>query len=91
MPRPKRDAESSSSNSAIAAVSPEATAALLSGLSGRRAAVSSHGDVIPETLDHLADRGMRFNDRFDCKKGSTWVLRPDGTQFTDAWYVAPGL
>ena len=34
---------------------------------------------------------MRFNDRFDCKKGSTWVLRPEGTQFTDAWYVPPGL
>lgn len=68
---------------------PEATAALLSGLSGGRAAVSSHGDVIPEALDHLARRGMRFHDRFDCKKGSTWVIRPQGTQFTDAWYVRP--
>lgn len=69
---------------------PEATAALLSGLSGGRAAVASHGDVIPEALDHLARRGMRMNDRFDCRKGSTWVIRPGGTQFTDAWYVKPG-
>lgn len=69
---------------------PQATAALLSGLSGRRAAVSSHGDVIPEGLDHLARRGMTIHDRFDCKKASIWVLRPEGAHFTDAWYVPPG-
>jgi 8-oxo-dGTP pyrophosphatase MutT (NUDIX family) len=70
--------------------SPKATAALLSGLSGRRSAVSSHGDVIPAALDHLATRGMQLHDRFDCKKGSVWALRPDRAHFTDAWYVPPG-
>jgi len=69
--------------------SPPATAALLSGLSGVRAVVSSHGDVIPAALDQLRRRGMRLRDRFDCKKGSTWVLQPDRAHFTDAWYVPP--
>lgn len=69
--------------------SPKATAALLSGLSGRRAAVSSHGDVIPAALELLAERGMELHDGFDCKKGSVWALRPDRTHFTDAWYVGP--
>lgn len=68
---------------------PEATAALLSGLSGMRAAVSSHGDVIPPALGELVDQGMRLRDRFDCKKASTWVLSPDKAQFTDAWHVEP--
>lgn len=69
--------------------SPKATAALLSGLSGSRTAVSSHGDVIPAALDHLARRGMTIHDRFDCKKGSVWALRPDRAHFTDAWYAGP--
>lgn len=67
----------------------QATAALLSGLSGMRAAVSSHGDVIPPALQELANQGMRLHDRFDYKKASTWVLRPDKAHFTDGWYVEP--
>ncbi len=51
--------------------------------------LSSHGDVIPELVLHLAERGVELRDGPAWKKGSTWVLEREGGLFTVARYVPP--
>jgi phosphohistidine phosphatase SixA/8-oxo-dGTP pyrophosphatase MutT (NUDIX family) len=53
------------------------------------AVLSTHGDVIPELVLHLADRGLELRDPPAWKKGSTWVLEREGGLFTAARYLAP--
>lgn len=48
--------------------------ALLGELAGSVAVLSSHGDVIPELLDHLSGRGMELLSPFEAKKASTWIV-----------------
>lgn len=68
---------------------PKATMALLKELSSTRAAVVTHGDVIFNALQHLANEGMRLKPPVDAKKASIWVLRaPDGT-FSKGEYIPP--
>lgn len=64
-------------------------ASLLAEVAGTTAVLCSHGDVIPTALDVLASTGVRFNSRFDCKKGSTWAVAHDGSRFTEADYLEP--
>jgi 8-oxo-(d)GTP phosphatase len=52
------------------------------------AVLCSHGDVIPELVDHLIAEGMEAVGR-DCKKGSTWILDRDGPKFTRGTYLPP--
>lgn len=52
------------------------------------AAICSHGDLIPDLLNHLIAEGMEAVGR-DCKKGSTWVLDRDGAGFARATYLPP--
>src|SRR4051794_998763 len=40
-------------------------------------ALCSHGDVIPETIGALAQRGCEFLSEPDWRKGSVWVLGRD--------------
>ncbi len=52
------------------------------------AVLCSHGDVIPELIDHLIGEGLEAVGR-DCKKGSTWVLERNGPSFVRGTYLPP--
>ncbi len=64
--------------------------ALVRSLACDKAALCTHGDVIPEVLVALADE-----DRLDLgpdprqAKGSAWVLEANGGRFVKATYVPP--
>lgn len=56
-------------------------------------AACSHGDVIPEVIETLAQAGTTITGR-GCAKGSVWVLEHDGDGWASARYVdrsAPAL
>jgi phosphohistidine phosphatase SixA len=50
--------------------------------------LSSHGDLIPDLLNHLIGEGMEAVGR-DCKKGSTWVLERTGSRYVRGTYLPP--
>jgi exopolyphosphatase/guanosine-5'-triphosphate,3'-diphosphate pyrophosphatase len=62
---------------------------LVRSLGRRGGALCSHGDVIPDMLLALEDRGLRFEAEFRCEKGSIWVLDGSGSQPDRASYVPP--
>ncbi len=66
----------------------QAALSLLRALGGWVVACS-HGDVIPEILQALVERGLILRDEPACKKASTWVLERDGGLFTEARYRPP--
>lgn len=68
---------------------PRATRELVRSLANTTAALSSHGDVLPNLLDLLiAEDGLDLPSDYPCAKGSTWVLRDDGGRLT-AEYLPP--
>lgn len=54
---------------------------------GDTAVLSTHGDVIPDLLSELRVNGTNFHHTLTWPKGSTWVLRGNGGQWTDADFV----
>lgn len=60
--------------------------ALLDDLGDADVALCSHGDVIPDLVNHLIGEGMDASGR-DAKKGSTWVLTHDGRRFVRGQYL----
>ena len=65
---------------------------LLKEVSKSEVVLSTHGNIIPVVLDHLAGWGVTFHDAPQVwQKGSVWMLETDdeGT-FTDARYLPPG-
>ncbi len=54
-----------------------------------RAAVCTHGNMIPAALQHLERAGMQMVDPFDSQKGSFWVATTPEGQQTQARYVPP--
>ena len=52
------------------------------------AVLCSHGDLIPDLIDHLMAEGMEAVGR-DCKKGSAWILEREGARFVRGTYVPP--
>jgi phosphohistidine phosphatase SixA len=42
------------------------------------AVLCSHGDVIADTIDALIRRGLVIDGQPDWRKGSLWVIEPDG-------------
>jgi phosphohistidine phosphatase SixA len=52
------------------------------------AVLCSHGDLIPDLLNHLIAEGMEAVGR-DCKKGSTWLLERNGDHFVRGTYLPP--
>jgi 8-oxo-dGTP diphosphatase len=69
---------------------PGAVARLLAAVAGTTTAVCSHGDVIPEALEQLQGRGVKFQGPAgQCRKGSTWSIVHDGSRFTEALYFPP--
>lgn len=67
----------------------KATRDLLRGLIGTNAVLCSHGDVIPEVMNWMIDKGMTLKGDFDCKKGSTWEITVRGGVFHKARYLPP--
>lgn len=63
--------------------------ALLNELAGSVSVLSSHGDVIPDLLQHLTRRGMELLSPFEAKKGSIWVVEVEGGAAVRARYVPP--
>jgi 8-oxo-dGTP diphosphatase len=69
----------------------DAVWALLEDLTGTEAVVCTHGNLIGPILDRLDRRGVEWvDDRWTCKKGSSWTIEEgtDGT-FTRAHYTPP--
>jgi broad specificity phosphatase PhoE len=62
---------------------------LLAELASAPAAICSHGDVIPDLLDALVARGVRFHDELRWQKGSTWELTCNGSGVISARYLPP--
>jgi 8-oxo-(d)GTP phosphatase len=62
---------------------------LLEGLAGTNSVLSSHGDVIPNLLDHLVRYGMELLAPFESKKGSTWVVDVEAGTHVRARYLPP--
>ena len=51
--------------------------------------ICSHGDVIPEVLDHFAvEDGLDLGPAPRCAKGSTWVIEVKNGQLAGASYLA---
>jgi 8-oxo-dGTP diphosphatase len=46
------------------------------------AVLCSHGDIIPETIQALARRGMEVQTQPDWRKASIWVLKRKGDRIT---------
>lgn len=53
-------------------------------------ALCSHGDLIPEMIRLLRQRGMKLVENGPTKKGSFWTLEFDDHEFTKATYHPPG-
>ena len=53
------------------------------------AVLCSHGDVIPDLLDHLVANGAKLKDELRWPKASTWELSWDGDQLTKGRYLPP--
>jgi 8-oxo-dGTP diphosphatase len=56
---------------------------------GAGAVLSSHGDVIPDLLEHLLAHGTKLKDELRWQKASTWVLTWDGDHLSKGRYLPP--
>jgi len=56
---------------------------------GTTAALSSHGDIIPDMIQTLAREGMVIQGPRAWAKGSTWELSTRGGDITSAKYLGP--
>lgn len=62
---------------------------LIHELAGANAVLSSHGDVIPATMNRLMWMGLTLQSRFYCSKGSTWEVEVVSGRYTEGTYVPP--
>jgi len=62
---------------------------LIDSLVGYNAVLSSHGDVIPATINRLMWAGLTLQSRFYCSKGSIWVVEVENGRFTTGHYLPP--
>ena len=60
---------------------------LIHELVGEDAALCTHGDVIPDVLQHLEEEGAHILSEWKWRKASTWVLEPEDGKITRAHYV----
>ena len=56
---------------------------------GTTAALSSHGDIIPDAIQTLAREGMVIVGPPGWAKGSTWQLNSRGADITEAHFLGP--
>lgn len=64
-----------------------ATIEVMRSAAGVGTAVCTHGNLIPEILEELADGGTKIKGR-GCEKGSIWILKWNGKRFTKARYYS---
>jgi phosphohistidine phosphatase SixA len=57
---------------------------------GNTAALSSHGDVVPQLLEGLARRGTTLDPNGRCPKGSVWILTVRDGEVDRAIYAGTG-
>jgi 8-oxo-dGTP diphosphatase len=62
---------------------------LIDSLAGYNTVLSSHGDVIPATINRLMWAGLTLESRFYCSKGSIWVVEVENGRFTTGHYLPP--
>jgi 8-oxo-dGTP diphosphatase len=75
---------------ALAEGGSRAAVELVRSLIGLPAVLCSHGDVIPDVLEHFAVHdGFELDLEAHCAKGSTWLLEDDGERFAKAFYLPP--
>jgi 8-oxo-dGTP diphosphatase len=53
------------------------------------AVLCSHGDVIPDVLEHLLAAGTRIEDELRWPKASTWMFTWDGDRLAKGCYLEP--
>ena len=63
------------------------TLELVHDLLGEDAALCTHGDVIPEVLQHLEEEGVHILSEWKWRKASTWVIHTDEGVYSRATYV----
>ena len=63
------------------------TLELIHELLGEEAALCTHGDVVPEVLQHLESEGVHILSEWKWRKASTWVLDVEDSAYTRATYV----
>ncbi len=56
---------------------------------GTGAVLCSHGDVIPDLLEHLLVTGTKLKDELRWQKASAWELSWDGEQLAKGRYLPP--
>jgi len=56
---------------------------------GTTAALCSHGDIIPDSIQTLAREGMVITGPRGWTKGSTWQLNTRGADITEARFLGP--
>ena len=56
---------------------------------GSAAVLCSHGDVIPDLLEHLLAHGTKLKDELRWQKASTWELTWDGHDLSKGRYHPP--
>lgn len=56
---------------------------------GTNAVLSSHGDIIPDSIQTLAREGMIITGQRGWSKGSTWELSTRGGDITEAKFLGP--
>lgn len=61
--------------------------AVLNKVGSEGVAICTHGNIIPEVLELLADNGTKIKGR-GCEKGSIWVLTWEKKRFKKARYLA---
>ena len=62
---------------------------LVDSLVGANAVLSTHGDVIPATINRLMWLGLSLESRFYCAKASIWEVGLERGRFTSGVYVKP--
>lgn len=63
---------------------------LLDATCGSDTVLSTHGDVVPELLAHLASaHGVDVGEQAEWKKGSCWVLCCEAGRYVSARYLPP--
>jgi phosphohistidine phosphatase SixA len=53
------------------------------------AVLCSHGDVVPDLLEHLVANGTKLKDELRWQKSSIWILTWEGKHLTKGRYVPP--
>jgi phosphohistidine phosphatase SixA len=68
---------------------PTETIALIEKHRGDNLVISTHGDIIPDVIQLLIQRGMTVNGPTGNRKASIWTIELDADRFVSATYQEP--